>query len=239
MAGMRGYALSRTRARGLDTTLPCRRSSAVAACAAVHSRALTILGCPSQRGARRGAQEERVGGRQQRLGDGHARPCLRQVARGALHTLTGSSAALQRHSRSRRLSQSVTDDSDMARLVRSHNGTFDSADLFHLQESAEAEQAHERRKLQTERAAFGALRAREAEREADERAQRLVRAAAAAAVTISAAGSKPRAQPSVMVKRAAAQPVPAEDQQRKRAHAAPQCAALAGLAAYSDSEEDS
>lgn len=64
-----------------------------------------------------------------------------------------------------RLIEVVDDQSDTARWMRSHLGTFDSSDLEHLREANEVATAHENALKGAERSAFEALRAQGAWRE--------------------------------------------------------------------------
>jgi hypothetical protein len=58
-----------------------------------------------------------------------------------------------------RLIEVVDDQSDTARWMRSHLGTFDSSDLEHLREASEVATKHENDLKGAERSAFEALRA--------------------------------------------------------------------------------
>ena len=58
-----------------------------------------------------------------------------------------------------RLIEVVDDQSDTARLMRAHMGTFDSGDVLHLREAAEAALRGEAALKGAERSAFEALRA--------------------------------------------------------------------------------
>ena len=63
-----------------------------------------------------------------------------------------------------RLIEVVDDQSDTARLMRAHMGTFDSGDVLHLREAAEAALRGEVALKGAERSAFEALRAQGASR---------------------------------------------------------------------------
>ena len=63
-----------------------------------------------------------------------------------------------------RLIEVVDDQSDTARLMRAHMGTFDSGDVLHLREAAEAALRGEAALKGAERSAFETLRAQGASR---------------------------------------------------------------------------
>lgn len=80
----------------------------------------------------------------------------------------------------------LDDRGETAQWMRSQLGTYEAADVAHLRELREGGKATERHKRATELAAFEALRAEEAAKEAATREQRARRAGAAAAASVAA-----------------------------------------------------